>query len=177
MWMLMCTNWFWVKMTTHNEKTSTCTLIFCMSKITVPATSLYWLEHLLVFVTYLLLNFEKKNLLWPIFYRWCWWMNSKDKKFKTSSNAFRSWCWIRSVTVCTQLLLNCLFCPFHRAESPEKPLVWFCSPQGVLGHCRERDLVFLGWVGWAALLEFSHSLPSSVTLPRTCSGGPVYSLI
>lgn len=135
------------------------------------------LQHLLfpnidlnTYGTYFLLNFEKSDLLWPVFYRWCWWMNTKDKRFKMSRRAFRSWCWIRYVTVCTQLLLNYPFCPFHRAESPEKPLVLFCSPLGALGHCRERDLVLLGWVGWAALSQFSCSLPYSVTLPRTCSG-------
>lgn len=115
----MCTNCFWVKMTTHNEKNQHLYALFFACQR---------LQHLLLpcidlntYGTYFLLNFEKKNyLLWPIFYRWCWWMDTKDKKFRMSRSAFRSWWWIRCVTVCTQLLLNYPFCPSHRAESPEK---------------------------------------------------------
>lgn len=141
LWMLTCTNCSWVKMTTHNEKNQHQRL----QHLLLPCIDLNTCG------IYFLLNFGKKFLLWPIFYRWCWWMNSKDKKFKMSRSAFRSWCWIRCVRVCTQLLLNCVCVLFTGLSCQRNP--WCASaalrvPWVTAG--RERHLVFLGWVGWAA---------------------------
>lgn len=149
----MCANCFWVKMITINEK-NTCTLIFCMPKMAAPATSLYWFEHLWHLF---LAKFWKKTPT-PVTHLLQVMLVDEYKGHKVQDVKKRI----------QKLMLDKVCDSVHTAASAlsilsfsqdwvtrETPGV-VLQPSGCFGllqstgHCRGRDLVFLGWVGWVA---------------------------